>query len=92
MAKDKPIDVYIFGAGASRAELPQMPLMNDFFAVLAEQANYSENDLWRCLSLLDYLRLFKNRHIECENLAAKIWLLKGQRKTDFRRCVYAWAL
>lgn len=80
MAKDKPVDVYIFGAGASRAELPQMPLMNDFFAVLAKQANYAENDLWRCLSLLDYLRLFKNRHLECENLAAQIWLLRGQKK------------
>jgi hypothetical protein len=80
MAKEKPVDVYIFGAGASRAELQQMPLMNDFFAVLAKHASYGENDLWRCLTLLDCLRLFKNRHIECENLAAQIWLLRGQRR------------
>lgn len=77
---EKPVDVYIFGAGASHAELSKMPLMNDFFKVLAKHTSYAENDLWRCLTLLDCLRLFKNRHSECENLAAQIWLLRGQRK------------
>lgn len=80
MTKEKPVDVYIFGAGASHAELPKMPLMNDFFAVVAKHASYAEDDLWRCLTLLDYLRLFKHRQNECENLAAQIWLLRGQRK------------
>jgi len=80
MKKEKPVDVYIFGAGASHAELSQMPLMNDFFKILAKYSSYAETDLWRCLTLLDCLRLFKNRHSECENLAAQIWLLRGQRK------------
>lgn len=80
MEKDKPVDIYILGAGASHAELSQMPLMNDFFKILAKHASYAENDLWRCLTLLDCLRLFKKRHPECENLAAQVWLLRLQRK------------
>ncbi len=81
MIKEKPIDVYIFGAGASHAELPGMPVMDTFFTTLVEHADYGERDLWRCLTLLDYLRLFKSRHPECENLAAQIWLLR-ERKTE----------
>lgn len=78
----KPLDVYILGAGASKAEIDEMPVMGDFFKILAENVSFKQDELWRCLALLDYHRLFRNRHAESENLAAQIFELRASKKKN----------
>lgn len=87
MASIDSLDVYILGAGASKAEMPSMPLMGDFFRVLANEAQYEHNEFWRCLTILDYLRLFRHRHPESENLAAQVWAFSRRKSYEHKRKV-----